>query len=757
MSSQTDLSKKICIKKILIALFAILLFFFIANPFLLFNKTIFYIFQSRDIKRALEILQGHFVFFGPEMTGGGNLPGPLYYLVLSFALFFKANWISAWIMQLILSLVGVVAGALYFHSRSSLYVTFLWITAFSSALFTSFYLRLFLNVSSMLCFTILSLVFILNSATLENPKKRIRYFLLACLIIGAGIQFHFSLVALLAALYFIQLFHRQLNLLNVPKKYYILGLCIFALPSAPYLIWLLIGKFGWNFGQPAFYTGETEQALLSVAYLLKLGMAAPWADLLKAWLAKILYTVPFPLFVLFISSLGGHSLRIEKEIKILAACTIFAFAPYVNWFFSTQGMRYSMPFYISLIFLTLMMFKNILHSRKVLKRFNILALLLQIVVTFIILRRNPHGHYQSLFLITFVLAAIIAGINVYLRSTKAEWMAVTLMMTLFVSQRYFPNSAYSTPDGYMPTNTEWSHIWKTIIMRTGWSYEEAKTKIYYVGHHVNQDPELFLSGFFQPPFHTEGRQQPDGFFVSNRYGNYLRNKEGKLPAPKDWLLKQNLHSDILDALRDGKIKLGKNLSRFSLIVPYWTVDDHNLPKHFHNSGEGYNISKEDLLLTKIPTEEGIAQLDSSSYLFKWNESKERADYNSTGAIVSLTENKNTYALNIKIIGTTLSQITPWVSPNWTQAWIKPYVEIKCGKETKKIELSDSIGFRRTYSHLNWTPFFSGNNSFIGPFERSFSIFCKDKIHTIALGRESSTVEMIREVKTLPGKRLELKL
>ena len=36
----------------------------------------FFIFQARDIDRAMRLLAGQPLFFGPEMTGGGNLPGP---------------------------------------------------------------------------------------------------------------------------------------------------------------------------------------------------------------------------------------------------------------------------------------------------------------------------------------------------------------------------------------------------------------------------------------------------------------------------------------------------------------------------------------------------------------------------------------------------------------------------------------------------------------------------------------------------------
>src|SRR5665213_1716966 len=40
-------------------------------------------FLTRDLYRAKELGDGHWIFFGPEMTGGGHLPGPFYYFLLA--------------------------------------------------------------------------------------------------------------------------------------------------------------------------------------------------------------------------------------------------------------------------------------------------------------------------------------------------------------------------------------------------------------------------------------------------------------------------------------------------------------------------------------------------------------------------------------------------------------------------------------------------------------------------------------------------
>jgi hypothetical protein len=59
----------------------------------------FTIFQVRDFSRAMELVRGHPIFFGPEGTGGGILPGPLYSLLLAIPLGLGGGWWTVWILM----------------------------------------------------------------------------------------------------------------------------------------------------------------------------------------------------------------------------------------------------------------------------------------------------------------------------------------------------------------------------------------------------------------------------------------------------------------------------------------------------------------------------------------------------------------------------------------------------------------------------------------------------------------------------------
>jgi hypothetical protein len=359
-----------------------LVFAYLLDAKELFDQTLFYIFQARDIERAKNLLAGHLIFFGPEMTGGGNLPGSLYYVLLSIALYFKSNWISAWIMQYVLAFFSAIIGATYIKSFSSRLMGLLWFILFVSAPLTFRFMQVFLNVSSLLIFTVSALVFINKSFSDENPRQRMKSFIFACLSIGLGIQFHYSIISLFLALLFMQLFASRLSLSSLPKKTVMLGILAFTLPSVPYLIWLICSKFGIALGDPGQYSGEAHKALSSIVSLIKFGFNSSPEGLGVDSLRKIISTIPFPLIFILAANFSliikkdknnGNSINDWNKLKPIIICLIFSFLPYFDWYFSSQAVRYTMPFYICLIFITIILFHNMTQSKLLIKRFNIMA------------------------------------------------------------------------------------------------------------------------------------------------------------------------------------------------------------------------------------------------------------------------------------------------------------------------------------------------------------------------------------------------
>src|SRR6185312_10215696 len=75
----------------------------------------FNIFQERDLARAQQWVAGKPIFFGPELSGGGHLPGPFYYALLYLPLALGWGWQGA--QNLMVALTALGAGSFWFFLR----------------------------------------------------------------------------------------------------------------------------------------------------------------------------------------------------------------------------------------------------------------------------------------------------------------------------------------------------------------------------------------------------------------------------------------------------------------------------------------------------------------------------------------------------------------------------------------------------------------------------------------------------------------
>ncbi len=768
----TNLKYKEIWKTLILSLGVIFVFSFFINTFDLIDKTFFYIFQHRDILRARELLKGHMIFFGPEMTGGGNLPGSLYYFFLALSQWIKSGWVSAWYLQYGLALIAVLAGFFFFRIKGTKTQSLLWVFLFSLAPFTANFLRLFLNVSSMMVFCVMTIIFILElyDDCVEVRKKHI-YFYAAMLSIGLGLHFHFSIICYFLALSFLNFFSKSLSLYKIPLGVFFKGIIFLVIPALPYLIWLTLSRYSIHLGVPAFYAGQSIDSPSSLLHLMTYGYSEPFYIVLKNTLLGLLpivliVTLPF-LFIDKHGESGSTLAKLNHKIKPLFALLFFSFFPVVEFCFSPQAYRYTMPFYLSVLFATVFIFDYLIQSSKRLNIFIISSFFLQILMWgcfYYFFKFRFKSTFCYTFLIVFVVAITFFITN---RGAPKKGAALMIGLMLFASISYTQSAfsslgAFSSKEWsfFMPKYEDWRNIWSAVHRYTGWNYEEARRRLYYVGHHLEQDPELALSDFNnQEIVKINPLQTPDGFFISNRFRYMFLRMRGLSMTAQSWLKHQNMQPEILAAIKNGTIKLGENLSTEILIIPFWVMDKKELPAFFHDLGEGYRLSEDDQKLSLVKGSEGVIKINDNSLLFKWNENTDQNPFTSTGAIVDILDKKNFgHEVRVKIIGSTLSQITPWVAPSWTQAWISPYLDLKCGKSKMfRLPIASTVGFSRNSSHDQRTPILQGNNSFVGPFERSFEVRCKDGLTEIGLGRQASSVEMITQVKMLPGKYLSISL
>jgi len=723
----------------------------------------FWVFQQRDLHRALGVLAGQPIFFGPEMTGGGNLPGPLYYYLLAFSLWLKPVWESAWLFELSMFLGAALIGWMFFRKQFSWILALVFITLFFVAPDTRRFTIFFLNVSYMIPFTVASLVLTCLAVSASTERARARSFLGSCFITGCALQFHFSVVVLLLALLFMWLAAAKLKLPRVSLGTLGSGLVLFTLPSLPYLAWLARGSMG---GQVAGYPGSAEKSLPVLMQLLADTGNIPLDEFLHDGFQHFIQTIPFALLILSPVALwlrsgpGEPNSGTEKFKKPLWICAAFSFPPFLYWFFVPIGNRYGQPFYLSLIFLTVTELNSVLHSRRRLKVFNLVAGTILCAYVVFCFATEPVSWTAILPIGAVCLLPVAVAYwssPDFRRFGFAAALAVMMCLAMGLAQtRLLQDGVVKRSANMMPRLRHWTHIWGPIYRHTGWSWDEAIHRTYFIGHHIEQDAQSGYE-FVIARAKTQVRNEnpPDGFFV-----DFAKNP-GDFDDTGDavrWMLEQNISEDLKDALRAGDIRLEDSLHPKMLIMPYRTVKSRLLPAHFHDYGEAYLRDPDESLLDEIRAPEAAIAKGGGRFVFKWNECPETEVFCSTGALVELKkQERDSVALKVRVIGQAISQVSPWISPNWTEAWNSPYVELKCGGEIQRFKLASSIGYRREYANETEHLHLRGNNSIVAPFEREFSLPCKGKPQALTVGRESSTVETIYRTKELPGKPLTLKL
>ncbi|MGZ3721486.1 MAG: hypothetical protein ACXVA9_01065 [Bdellovibrionales bacterium] len=733
-----------------------------------YYHVVFYEFQARDLQRALALLAGQPIFFGPEMTGGGNLPGSLYYYLLALPLSFSPAWFSAWYFLITTYVAAGLLGFEFFRRNFSWPLGVLWLGFFLMAPTTHRFEALFLNVSYMLPWTITALILICLAFGSAVEKTREHSFLAACFVLGCALQFHFSNISLFLSILTLQLCARRLKLPQVSRKCFLSGIALFALPSLPFFIWWISKSLGYPFGQATSYSGVPDFGTSSLAVLftvLPSSLAAmKTSEFWSEGFSHVITTAPYPMLILGILSAlhwaGERSKSCENSFrKPILICAIYSFFPFFYWFFAPLGSRYGQAFYVSLLFLSLMDLHALLSNRRRLVIYNSAAAVLLVGCILFTIKSHP----EIVTKVGFPFLAVIllsAAIAFNLRSEHRWGLAGALCFTLslalsFVQGHLGSESTAAAATRRLPALGHWLKIWGPVIQRTGWDWETAIHHTYFINHHMEQFPRPGFEAALAANPRQPSRDDLDGVIVS------LQNSPADFEQPGDptqWLLKQDIQSDIKEAIRHGDLAFEPSLNPKILILPFKVRRESILPRTFHNYGEAYARDSEELILDKIPSTEAAERIAFDRVAFKWNECPDGAPFCSSGILVKYSQTESgKLDLAVRVVGQAISQVSPWICPNWTQAWIEPYVEVLCGGETHKFKLISSLGFRREYAIDSSLVLLLGNNSIVAPFERDYQIACKGKLSAISAGRESSQVESLYNSKKLPGKRLTINL
>ncbi len=160
------------------------------NPEILISPNTY---QSRDLKRAVDIYFNHVsIWHGPELSGGGFSPGPFYYYLIGLPYYLSKSLMSVYWLESLLAAFGISFLWLVLKRQYSLGAANLFYLIFLSSPFYQSQLLAFVNPSFQILFLFISIICFLN-------RSRIWYLVFAGIFLGLTLQMHVSAVALLAA------------------------------------------------------------------------------------------------------------------------------------------------------------------------------------------------------------------------------------------------------------------------------------------------------------------------------------------------------------------------------------------------------------------------------------------------------------------------------------------------------------------------------------------------------------------------------
>lgn len=728
-------------------------FLSVLGPQETFNRMCFYVFQARDVFRAAELSRGSLIWFGPEMTGGGNLPGPAYYVLLAFSGILGPGLLGPWRALMLLVFLGCWAAYCWLR-RPSPVAAILIFSLLALAPTTSRLMSVFLNVSYMIPFAILFVILILVACHESDGTRRRRAFLGAVLAGALGLQFHFSIIFLLAALPFLRL--------HLPWKTWGEGGAIAGATITPYLIGRALSAAGFELGQENSPAGSPVSAPFSLFHMWDYLPSLPFHEFAQSSLIKIFTVIPLPAFPLAVAYLSHKNKMKDPRTRPLLVLTAFAAIPYSYWFLADIGVRYSIPMYVTTIFLTVVLFMKALEAPRALHWFNSMAALALAAVIYGISKDQSISSLDRSLVRSFALATLplifIIFTPGFLKFNRPAMIGVLLFLLLGAAQNHAGIlKSFNVSTQFMPRLQHWRLIWQHIYSSTGWDYEDAVSRIFFVHHHVEQDARptyaLYRRNSGLVPLNPDA---PDGYFVS-----FNKDTEGmSVEQLKIWLLEQNIPEDVKAALRENHIELGPIEVEAVLVVPYKVKNTQHVHRHFHNYGRGYLTGPDADFLSNYAASTWAGRYSNKDYLFKWNECPDLHRFCNTGAMVRvepINTSPEDYRIKVRVVGMVLSQVSPWISPNWTQGWIGPYLEVLCDGKTQRFPLATSIGYRRRYATSESRPLIWGNNSLVAPFEREFHVKCRSEIAELSIGRDGSEIETIYKVQNLPAKKLSVKL
>lgn len=709
----------------------------------------FLLFQARDIARAQLVADGSLILWGPEMTGGGKLPGALYYWLLALPLKLGGGWRSTW--YLLAGTWGISWAVTFAFLDRALG----WTSAFLALVIflpASAYLA-FLNSSMAPAFVMPSILGVILAYSARTAAVRGRAWALACLVSGLATQLHYTSITIPLAGLLLEALGPRIGVPRLGHRTLLKGLSLFLLTFLPYWLHLLLLAFGIPLGIPAPYeAGEAASAIPSLIQLAK-DAVVELQPLVVA--SKISQLLPFPAFAAALTFLlvkPGPSERAKaSQLKLHFSALLvlmLASAPSaIFYFLRPNGARYVAPLAICFLLLTgLLHHLATLNSKRALTyaALNTLGLLVFGFFGFVG-SRNSEGWRLSLIpaMLAFFLLAKLLRREPLLRSPSSDGIALLMGIACAFAQTSANTVPWIMRETPLVRVEQIELLADGVIQRTGWTYDEARYRLFFIGGQMQSSLELIYRERYE-------RLKQEGALGTNEKGwdgcfVVFGVKDLAALSQSDkttWLSERRLQSDLKRGILDGGIRLvGKPIKGLRMaFVPYRVIDRERYPLHFQNLGHPYETVARALPIPPGEEPVGVKTLGKNRVLFHWNDCP--GPTCATGVIVSYARKAGALAVQAEILGAPLEQTNEWTGPDWVQMWTRPYLKVRCGGREHSRDLADSVGINPAWAQ-RVEGMVQNYHSMLAPLKREFHVPCATGPEEFRVGRESTTIYRVK--------------
>lgn len=683
----------------------------LASFYRLADQSLFSVFLARDLARARLWLAGQPFMPGPELTGGGYLPGPFFYLLLAplaaaydlfsltwrsipfyVSVFMAASIALSWLRAKRRwgAPTALLAVAMLVTSDNLARMT---VRAFNPSFLPLFHLAAIFGLLEVFCFE-------------EDALRRRRAWLIVCALLGLTLQLHLSTLTLVAGAVGLQILARRLGSTPLPGRELALGAIAFAIPSLPYLAWALLRPGG---GAEAPFPA---QSISGGVGLLLSPLKADWS----AFFSEDFPRKVTQIFVLD-SPLGGLC---AIALPWLLASKKLRSAPGPRWRRSAQIL--ALLFAVSFALTFTVSYLGTIRGRYLVTTHLLLNLLLAVTAA------------------PLALAALRALAGGRLAERAPILAAAPLLLLIGIWGATDHEVSIQGIEGTRASDL--ANALGHIRERTGWDYDELRRRLVSMDLGMHVDHSILYQDLVRSEARAGRRaplppQSPDGYFLFTsrpQFDDY---------SPRHWrmwLQARPVAPEIAEALTSPALMLGAPLDFGSLkLLPYRVHAPEVLPRHLGNLGYAYqSVPDGELLAGHGRT--GVSELAPDRVLFRWNPCH-RAE-----CVIALVAEIRDGTLIARLIGAPLSELNGVYRPEWTQELRGVFVELGCGPRKERRSVARLAGLP-TFSedYLEATP------TLLAPLTREFALPCEpDRIDA---GFEGARVFSMGKVSALPGSTL----